>query len=314
MSKIAIAKTNALTHEQWLKIRQGGIGGSDAGAICGLNPWKTPLALYLEKTAETVVETPDNEAMYWGRTLEPVLRQEFAKRSGLKVEEVPLVFQSKEHPCMIANIDGIAHEEDGTVSLVEIKTVSQFAAKEWENGLPASYYIQVQHYLAVCNLAKAYVVRLIGGNNFDWITVERDEEAIAALIKMEEDFWYNHVLKRVEPEVNEHDADTLASMYPNSTKTSVILPEAADGIIEEYLRLKQQEDELKAFKTAFENDLKAMLKDAECGKTPAGHSVSWKSATTNRLDTTRLKKDKPELVEQYTVQSTVRKFGIKPAK
>ncbi|MBQ1808705.1 MAG: YqaJ viral recombinase family protein, partial [Selenomonas sp.] len=165
MSKVAIAKINELSHAQWLKLRRRGIGGSDAAAVCGLNRWRGPLDVYLDKT-NTDYDEQDNESMYWGRVMEPVLRAEFAKRTGLKVDEVPIMFSCQEYPFMLANIDGIVHEADGSTSLLEIKTANGFAAKDWDNGLPQEYYIQIQHYLFVCDLKKAYIAVLIGGNDF----------------------------------------------------------------------------------------------------------------------------------------------------
>ena len=204
MSKKAIAKMESITHEEWLKLRKNGIGGSDAAAVCGLRiTIGTPqeMDVFLDKTSDTIA-TNDNEAMYWGRIMEPVLRKEFAKRTGLNVEIVPYMFSCKEYPFMLANIDGIVHEADGSISLLEIKTANGFAAKDWEGGLPQEYYVQIQHYLAVCDLPKAYVAVLIGGNQFRYEEVERDEETIQTIIAMESNFWNNHVLTNTPPQAD----------------------------------------------------------------------------------------------------------------
>ena len=55
-----------LTREEWLAIRKKGIGGSDAGAICGLNPYASPMNVYLDKTTEES-DSEDNEAMRQAR-------------------------------------------------------------------------------------------------------------------------------------------------------------------------------------------------------------------------------------------------------
>ena len=75
--KKAIAKINELSREDWLTLRKKGIGGSDAAAVCGLNRWRGPLDVFLDKTSESIDNT-DSEAMYWGRVMEPVLREEFS--------------------------------------------------------------------------------------------------------------------------------------------------------------------------------------------------------------------------------------------
>ena len=89
---------------------------------------------------------------------------------------------------MQANIDGCVEEKDGTVALLEIKTANQYAQSDWEDGLPAAYYIQIQHYLEVCGLHKAYIAVLIGGNKYQQMSVERDEETIGNIINLEKAF------------------------------------------------------------------------------------------------------------------------------
>ena len=99
MSKKAIARINQMSREEWLALRMHGLGGSDAAAACGMSKWKSPLMLWLEKTGKQASQTA-GEAAYWGTVMEPILRQEFAKRTNLSVEEVPYMFQSQEyHSC-----------------------------------------------------------------------------------------------------------------------------------------------------------------------------------------------------------------------
>ena len=307
--KKAIAKINELSREDWLTLRKKGIGGSDAAAVCALNRWRGPLDVFLDKTSESIDST-DNEAMYWGRVMEPVLREEFSRRTNLKVEAVPYMFQFKEHPFMLANIDGIVHENDGTVSLIEIKTANGFATKDWEDGLPQEYYIQIQHYMAVCDLAKAYVAVLIGGNNFRYESISRDDETIRTIIALESNFWNNHVLTKTAPPVDSTSEKAISSMYPASNGTSIILPSEADRMIANIEECRTIEEEIKKAKAEAENGLKALLQDAECGKTPSGYSVRWKTSTTSRLDSAKLKADHPDLVAQYTKASSYRRFSI----
>ena len=67
MTAAILAKTLDMPRDKWLELRRQGIGGSDAAAIMGLNPWKTPMDIWLEKTGEFLDdEEPENEKMYWG--------------------------------------------------------------------------------------------------------------------------------------------------------------------------------------------------------------------------------------------------------
>ena len=247
--------------------------------------------------------------MFWGTTLEPVIRDVFATKIGKVVEVMPYIFQSEDYPFMIADIDGIIREDDGSVSLVEIKTVSAFKAGEWADGLPAEYYIQIQHYLAVCELPRAYVVYLIGGNELHYELVERDEETISTIIMLESAFW-DKVVRRQKPDVDENSAEALDQLYPASNKTSIILPDEADKLLDDYMAIKAIEDDVKKQKNLLENQLKSMLGEAECAKSRNGFSVSWKEAVSTRLDTAALKKEQPDLVAKYTVRSCYRRFSV----
>lgn len=308
MSKKILAKTEGMLREEWLALRKQGIGGSDAAAACGLSRWNSPLGLWLEKTSSDT-QSVYNEAMFWGTTLEPVIRDVFATKIGKVVEVMPYIFQSEDYPFMIADIDGIIREDDGSVSLVEIKTVSAFKAGEWADGLPAEYYIQIQHYLAVCELPRAYVVYLIGGNELHYELVERDEETISTIIMLESAFW-DKVMRRQKPDVDENSAEALDQLYPASNKTSIILPDEADKLLDDYMAIKAIEDDVKKQKNLLENQLKSMLGEAECAKSRNGFSVSWKEAVSTRLDTAALKKEQPDLVAKYTVRSSYRRFSV----
>ena len=308
MSKKILAKTEGMLREEWLALRKQGIGGSDAAAACGLSRWNSPLGLWLEKTSSDT-QSVYNEAMFWGTTLEPVIRDVFSTKIGKVVEVMPYIFQSEDYPFMIADIDGIIREDDGSVSLVEIKTVSAFKAGEWADGLPAEYYIQIQHYLAVCELPRAYVVYLIGGNELHYELVERDEETISTIIMLESAFW-DKVVRRQKPDVDENSAEALDQLYPASNKTSIILPDEADKLLDDYMAIKAIEDDVKKQKNLLENQLKSMLGEAECAKSRNGFSVSWKEAVSTRLDTAALKKEQPDLVAKYTVRSSYRRFSV----
>lgn len=308
MSKKILAKTEGMLREEWLALRKQGIGGSDAAAACGFSRWNSPLGLWLEKTSSDT-QSVYNEAMFWGTTLEPVIRDVFSTKIGKVVEVMPYIFQSEDYPFMIADIDGIIREDDGSVSLVEIKTVSAFKAGEWADGLPAEYYIQIQHYLAVCELPRAYVVYLIGGNELHYELVERDEETISTIIMLESAFW-DKVMRRQKPDVDENSAEALDQLYPASNKTSIILPDEADKLLDDYMAIKAIEDDVKKHKNLLENQLKSMLGEAECAKSRNGFSVSWKEAVSTRLDTAALKKEQPDLVAKYTVRSSYRRFSV----
>lgn len=306
-------QTNGISREDWLKYRTAGIGGSDAAAILGLNKWSSPVKVYLEKTGQLESDEA-GEAAYWGTVLEDIVAREFSNRTGLKVKRRNAMLQHPEHSFMLANVDRlIVGERVG----LECKTASEYLKSEWEEEeIPASYLIQCQHYMAVTGYTAWWIAVLIGGNKFTYKKIERDEEIIQYLIREEKNFWENHVLANIPPMMDGSEASTtlLKSLYPISEPASETeLPLEADMLIEE---LESTKEEAKLFEeriNTLENRLKSMIGEHEIG-IASDHIVSWKTVTSNRIDSKALKAEQPDIYEKYLKPSTSRRFGVKEAK
>ena len=188
MSYKVLTSTENMPYEEWLEYRKQGIGGSDASVVCGINRYKSPVELWMEKTNQ-IPSQEAGEAAYWGTQLESLVRAEFSKRTNIIVSEPHQLLQSEEHPFMLANLDGVCESPDHGTCIFEAKTASAYKAGEWEDGIPDEYQLQIQHYMAVTGYAGAYIAVLIGGNTFRWKFVKRDEELISMLIQLEGDFW-----------------------------------------------------------------------------------------------------------------------------
>ena len=248
---------------EWLKERQCGIGGSDVGAIAGVNKYKTQFEVYIEKTEPITEVKEQSESAYFGDIFEDVVAKEFEKRTGLKVRRDRKHYKHKEYPFMVANID---RKIVGQNAILECKTANQYLLKEWEDEeIPASYLLQVQHYLAVTGADRGYIAVLVGGQKFIWKEVPRDEELIEMIIQLEKDFWSlvesktppaldgssaaEKYLKERYKEVEENKAIELGFEYKDKIKT--------------YLDMKK---ELKAFENKIqelENQIKFEIGDAE---------------------------------------------------
>ena len=312
MCKI-LTSTENMSYEQWLEYRRKGIGGSDASVVCGINRYKSPVELWLDKTNQIPAEEA-GEAAYWGSLLEDVVRSEFSKRTGVNVKQVHYILQSEEHPFMLANLDGVCeHPEFGTCGF-EAKTASAYKASEWEDGIPDEYQLQIQHYMAVTGYRGFYIAVLIGGNTFRWKFIERDEELISMLIELESDFWY-HVQDLTPPPLDgsKASAQFLSERFPNSTnKTQLKLPDSATQLIEEYDSACEQLEVLTEQKQKAENQLKQMLGDHESASA-GNHIITWKSISQERLDSKTLKAEHPTLYKKYSNQTSYRRFSIKAA-
>lgn len=297
----------------WLKERQKGVGGSDVGAILGVNKWKTPFQVYLEKTEEITEINDQSEAAYWGDQFEEVVAKEFEKRTGKKVRRDRRHFQHVNYPFMIANID---RRVVGENAILECKTANQFLTKEWGNeDVPDSYLLQVQHYLAVTGAEKGYIAVLIGGQKFIWKEIERDEELIEMMIEKEKDFW-NLVQNKIPPAL---DGSSAAEKYLNekfirAEKDSEKSLEANyKELIEDYFSYKATAKTFEEKAKEIENNIKLELGETEIGSVDK-YQVNWKQVISNRVDNKVLKSEYPEIYEKVCKESISRRFNIKEDK
>ena len=186
-----LVSTSNLAREKWLQYRKQGIGGSDAGAIGGFNPYRTAMQVYYDKTSDEI-EDIDNEAMRQGREFEDYVARRFTEETGKKIRHANAMFYDENNPFMLADVDRMIVGENAGL---ECKTASPFMAEYWKDDkIPLSYQMQCYHYMSVCNADAWYLAVLIYGREFKVYKLERDEEIIANLIQLEKNFWENHVL------------------------------------------------------------------------------------------------------------------------
>ena len=309
-----VVDTRTISYEEWLNYRRSGIGGSDVGAIIGVNPYGSKAEVYFDKVGE-INASPDtqetSEAMYWGTRLEDIIADEFQRRTNKKVEKNHYILRSKKYPFMLANLDRVL---TGRNEGLECKTSNVFNKSSWEDdNIPESYMAQVQHYMAVTGYEGWWVAVLIGGNNFQCQYIERDEEYIENLIKLESDFWFNHVQMNVVPDLDGSSASSnlIKRMFPKAEpKTSISLNGETNEIINKYMEYSENEKEFSGLKEECVNKIKMMLGDNEKGATDS-YVINWKNVNSSRFNSQTFKKDHPDLFKQYSKASSYRRFSIK---
>lgn len=284
-------------HQAWLDLRNKGIGGSDAGVIAGVNPWKSPWKLWMEKTGQAEPDDlSDNEAVYWGTALEPLVADRFTEVTGKKVHKQGMVVSDK-YPWLFANVDRLVVGED---SGLEIKTANARAEDAWSgDNIPDSYYLQCQHYMLVTGLSKWYIACLIGGQHFVYKEIPRNEEDIKLLFKMEKDFWEKNVVGGEMPSVDGSSdcQEALKEKFHGWQTEPVELP-AAEEALTDYDDAKQAYDSAKTFFEAAKNRLCSILGDNEVGMCN-GRKFTWKTQEGRvTIDRKKLEKNWPDVFEQ----------------
>jgi len=317
-----------LTREEWLEVRQTGLGGSDASVVLGLNKWNTPFALWAEKRGEVVSDFTGNEATRWGNRLERAVAEEYAERENVSVVAYPATLVSKERDWQLANIDFfiMRHDYNGLYpagqvtdvepsshrfesitpdAILEIKTngLTGRASKEWDNdGVPEAYFWQGAHYCATTGLRDVVFAALIGGQGLQIRERTYSEEQINALNVMEADFW-GLVQSGEKPSMTGGDADfdTLATLYPTHIEGQTVQINEFDvDVFSEYYEAKTDADRAEERVKRLRAQIELLIGDAEAvefdGKVLATFKATKSSET---FDTKAFKEAHPDMVKQF---------------
>jgi putative phage-type endonuclease len=303
-----LVKTTGLSHEDWLRYRKLGIGGSDAGAICGLNPYSTTISVFMDKTTDNT-DNFDNESMRQGRDLEDYVAQRFTEATGLKVRRTNAIYYHEDYPHLLANVDRMIVGQN--VGL-ECKTTNILNADKWKNGdVPAHYQLQCHHYMAVTGATAWYIAVIILGKEFKYVRIDRDEEIIKNLITIESKFWYNHVLTGVMPNPDgSKAADVIINQYFRNAKHEIITLHGFTDKIQRRFELSELIDKLEREKKQLDQEVKLAMADAEaayCGN----YEINWKNVSIPKLDVERIKEELPDIYRSYLKETECRRFTIK---
>ncbi|MEI7934794.1 MAG: YqaJ viral recombinase family protein [Chlorobiaceae bacterium] len=318
---LKLVKTNTLDRDQWLTVRKQGIGSSDAASAVGLNPYKSQLQLWMEKTGRdgNLPKTdPDDETspMYWGNLLETIVAVHYTKRTGYRVRRINAVLQHPKEPWMLANID---REVIGApdVQILECKTAGMNGARLWKEGVPEYVQLQVMHQLEVTGKSAADVAVLICGQDLQVYRIDRDEAMISRLIELERAFWHYVETDTPPPSDGSDSADmALRCLYPQDRGQTLDLSSDMEmsAVFSDLLAVRQMIDRDDDLESQLKQKIQQRMGDATKAVFQTGE-VTWKRSKDGvGLDTARLLKDQPELMQRYScVKSGSRRFLVSTA-
>ncbi len=280
--------------------RVHGIGGSEAAAVLGLSPWKTPYQVWLDKTEpqEVTERTPAQE---WGLRLEPVIRQKYADETGRTVhwpvgdEHGHMV--SDEYPFMCATLDGMTDDERG----LEIKTARY--AGEWgdeeTDEVPTPYVIQVQHNMVVSGLEVFDIPLLIGGSDFRIYQVPADKELQELIIEKEREFWQMVEAKTPPEPVNFADA---VKRFAKSREEIVTATADALDAVELFRTAKRQKAEAEGMEETARFNILYALREADTLVDAQGNVLlTYRTARdSERFDPKAFRAAHPDLYEAFS--------------
>jgi putative phage-type endonuclease len=318
-----ITKVKTNNRKEWLAERKKSLGGSDMGAVLGMNSYTSPVAVWMDKTGR-LPEKEQTEWMRLGTDLEDYVAQRFCEASGLKVVKDNYTWRNSKYPHLHMNPDRrIVGQKAG----FEAKIVSQLNEKKYRGGdFPDSYYAQVVTYLCVSEYDRWYLGALILGEGLriyqmtripddtkpDWCiaSVYVDDEELKAVGDTAENFW-GYVERDTPPPADGHPktGEALAALYPNSNFDAIGIG-AFERELDRYFALKAQAKELEEQINGIENRIKAHLGEYERGEGEK-YRISWKTQQRTTFDYRRLITDNPGLdVSGYFKTSTSRPFKV----
>jgi len=317
--KISSTADQVSDEEAWLNARTKGIGGSDIGAICGVSPFSSARQVYLTKTGQysdaLTFSDVAKERMHFGHMLEPIVADEYVRRTGAHLVQLNATMYHKDYPWALANIDRLIVDDEGTpLGILECKTTGEYNNEAWESGeLLMSYIYQLNWYLWILGLERGVFACLVGGNKFYYYDVFRNDELVQyVMFPAAKSFWFDNVLALKEPEMQSADTEFANTTYNTVVKNSEIVLE--DDVANELAAtVVDAKAKIKAYTATMEeaqNRLKDRLKDVEIGYTK-DFTIKWSPRSQTRVDTDLLKVNFPDIYQQVLKRIDFRAMSIK---
>jgi putative phage-type endonuclease len=310
------------TEEEWLQLRTKGIGGSDAGAILGLNKYSSPLSVYKAKVDGIVKDLSDNANVRRGKELEEFVLEKYVqpkmREYGYVTSKPDFMIINSDYPYLRANVDGIAKSmtkpSHKTSLLIEIKCVSTFAEDAWDGpeycGIPPYYYAQIQHYLAVTGMRAGYLVALFDRTwSVKWYQIKRDDKFIAEMLPRLKEFYEINMLMEIPPKINYAlDKDDAAKAIDAHDDVTYTPTKEMQSLVEAYVQVASEIKDLEKRKDEIQSDiLERHLK----GQKPISGIVKFTTTKSSRFNQTRFKSDHPDMYKQYCEESESPRSTIK---
>lgn len=277
--------------ESYAASRAGGIGGTDCAAILGLSPYRRPIDIYAGKVNPEGQPELDKECLTWGTLLEPVVRQRYAAKFSVNVIEPAFIgnYFPKSRPwndstLVIGSEDWMLGAPDGWLpghdAGLEVKCSARRSGEWGDEGsdeVPAHYLVQVAWYMAVTNANSWNFAVLFSGNTLQQFHVKRDAQLERDMIEAARSFWFDNVVKQVEPPIDESESYGRYLARKFSLSTGAVIKNPPQDILDWTTAMKLADDEVKAAedrKREANNHLRLLIGDAQKALTPLG-SVGW---------------------------------------
>jgi putative phage-type endonuclease len=275
--------------DEWLAARKLGLGASDTPSILGVpGAFGTSLKVWAQKIDNDYSENIDErtaELFYFGNRMEVIIAEELERHSGYEVRPEARTLAHPEEQFVQANLDGWALI-DGVWGPAEFKNVSAWAADQWDEDVPLKYQVQIQHQMYVVGAEVAVAAALLGGNQFLWKTVERNDEFIEAMVRKLAEFWAM-VENNVMPMAGDADLELIKAFNDTEPELADVLPFEALHWRDQIEASKEKLKKWKDFRRDAEAKVWQALGEAAIGELPDNSGQFY--VTTNKHGTKTLR-------------------------
>lgn len=271
---------------EWHAHRRRAIGASEVASILGVpGAYQTPIQVWADKRGIELDEKDDdarNDWLHFGQVMEPIIAKEFERRTQFVVLPEDKQFISIPFPFLGCSLDRWFSELEKAATgadPLDLKNTSIFMREEWDGMVPLRYNVQIQAQMAVTGRDQGALAVLIGGNQFKWAIIERNQRFIDLMLEKLDKFW-QMVEQDIMPEPVAKDNSVIGQILgqEDEGKTIVLSP----GIVQVDDRLLKVKEEIKALnaeKDALEAKIKKEIGKAAAGMLPEGGRYSFKTTT-----------------------------------
>lgn len=299
-----MSATAALTDVGTLD-RRTYIGGGDISAIVGVNPFRTPLDVYLQKVSEAPLEKPDpkREArLRRGKLWEPIVVEMLREEHGIEVVARNARYVDPERSYMASEIDFEWTLRDSPVSNGEIKSVNPFAAQGWgepeTDEVPMYNAAQSQWGMMTTGRDLCQYGVVFGADDLTLYHVRRDDDVIAWLRESAIEFWERYVLGHVPPPPR--TPEDLVKLWPRDTGQIVEATPKVAALYQSFCELRERRKVADEGIKALQFELGEFMQDRTTATFNGAPLFTYKAQTTGHIASAELREAHPDIFKTFT--------------
>jgi len=282
---------------EWLEWRTQALTASDIGAVAGVDPYRSALQIYAEKTE--YIPVPENALMKRGRMFEAAaveyVREE---HPGWEVTR-PNAFYVDTEAKLGCTPDALIKDEQARLINCQIKCISMPVFERWDGSPPSAYILQTAAENMLLDASEGMLAVLAISAftaELHEFKVPRHAAAEARILDLVQDFWANIAAGRYPAPDYERDAEIIAHLHPPREEVPVPLDLSTDNriyrVLEDRERAKSDIKDAEAIVRALDAELVDKLRGAQMALAD-GWKITHKM--THRGEYTVAAKDFPTL-------------------